>query len=156
MKKQTIILLGVAMILIGLLSSFHFFTRLQGLFQSHLSHYSRLFEKGQTVRCLYLDITMFLYIASLLFKNLYYVMGGVMILFFTEFGRELGLLGAVIGLVTEVSFRLMFWVGSDPSVVTPFSITPFFLFLIGISIHITFFYLLTRRPMVENLKRSTP
>ncbi|MFH1857386.1 MAG: hypothetical protein ABH845_00565 [Candidatus Omnitrophota bacterium] len=154
MKKGTIYLLGFLMIGAGVLSSLFFTLKLQHLFQDHLTWYGNLFEQGRVSRCLYLDTITFLYIASILFKNFYYIMGGILILFLIEFGRELGLLAALIGFVTETSFRLMQMVVADFSAVQPFSMIPLFLFLTGVSIHVAFFYVLTRKPMVQYLTQG--
>lgn len=153
MKKEKIYLLGGLMVGSGLLSTFFFISRLQDLFQDHLDRYSQLFHKGLMGECLYLDILMYLYIASILFKNLYYVLGGSLLLCFLEFGREVGLLASLIGFVTEASFRLVTW-AINQSFTVPFSLVPLLLFLMGISIHYAFFYFLTRKTLVESLKHK--
>ena len=160
MKRNTVTLLGLVMILLGVLSSLQFTLRLQDLFKIYLVRYSHLFGKGLMGRCLYLDMMMFLYIASLLFKNLYYVIGGALIIVplfrsFIEFGRELGLLASVIAFVTEISSRLLYvgtespGLSSQTTVVSPEGLLPF---LIGFAIPLAFIYFLTRRALVENLK----
>jgi len=106
---------------------------------------------------------MFLYIASLLFKNLYYVLGGALIVVplfrsFIEFGRELGLLASIIALVTEISSRLL-----DVGTVSP-GLSPqaalgspegFLPFVIGFAVPLVFIYFLTRKALVENLKSES-
>lgn len=147
MEKKTVYSIGLLMILVGIVSTLHFTLIFQGLFQSHLSRYSKLFDRGLMGRCLYLDVMMFLYITSVLFKNFYYVLGGILIVCFVEFGRELGLLASFIALVTEISFHLLRWEGSPG-----FSIMGFLLFIIGIAIPLFFIYFLTRHALVECLK----
>ncbi|MBI4437308.1 MAG: hypothetical protein HY590_07850 [Candidatus Omnitrophica bacterium] len=160
MKTKTIYLLGLVMVLLGALSTLQFTLRLQDLFQIYLTRYSHLFGKGLVGRCLYLDMMMFLYIASLLFKNLYYVIGGSLLLIplfrsFIEFGRELGLLASVIALVTEISSRLLYVGTASPDLSSRASFLNaegFFLFLIGFSMPLLFIYFLTRKTLIENLK----
>ncbi len=155
MSKQKIMLLGLGMAVAGIFSSVSFVSRIQELFQIYLGRYHQLFQEGKTVYCLYLDTMMFLYVSSILFKNLYYVIGGVLIVSFVEFGRELGLLGSFIALVTEMSFRLMQLAASNPSVTQPFSMAPFLLFIVGVAVPALFIYLLTRRSILESLKAKS-
>ena len=143
MKRKTVYLLGLVMILIGIISTFQFIFVFQELFQNHLNRYSKLFERGLVTRCLYLDVMMFLYMISMLFKNFYYVVGVVCILYLIEFGRELGLLASFISLVTDVS-SLMYWGGGSK-----FLGEGPFLNFIGILISLIFIYFLTRGSMVE-------
>ena len=152
MEKKTVYLLGVLMVLLGIVSTLHFTFVFQELFQTHLSRYANLFNRGLLARCLYLDVMMFLYITSILFKNFYYVVGGVLILCFVEFGRDLGLLASFISLVTEVSFRLMIWREGSK-----FSASGLFLFFVGVSIPFVFIHFLTRKSTIECFKnRSRP
>ena len=158
MGKKRVYLIGCLMILVGIISTLHFILQIQQLFQFYLPHYKNLFDKGFVGQCLYLDAMMFLYIASLLFKNFYYVIGGVLILFFIEFGKELGVLASFIAFITEVSFYLVFW-GITPSEAIAFpthSILFLLLFfLVGISIPTAFLFCFTRKAMVERLKGPT-
>lgn len=147
MEKKTIYLLGVLMVLLGIASTLHFTFAFQELFQAHLNRYAKLFDRGLLGHCLYLDVMMFLYITSVLFKNFYYVVGGILILCFVEFGRELGLLASFISLVTEVSFHLMVWGGGSK-----FSTISLFLFFVGVSIPFVFIHFLTRRSTIECFK----
>lgn len=152
MKKETIYLLGALMIGVGLLSTLHFTFVFQGLFQTHLARYGALFDKGRVGHCLYMDVMMFLYIASFLFKNLYYVIGGILVLCLAEFGRELGLLASFIALITEVSLRLVN-LASGSSEATPFFIGNLVFFFISIAIPTLFIFFLTRKPIMEYLKK---
>jgi len=157
MKKETVYALGLLMVLAGVLSTLHFVFYLQGFFKVYLNRYGHLFNKGLLGRCLFLDILMFLYISSILFKNFYYVIGGILILCFVEFGRELGLFASLIGLITEVSFCLVRFLVPDPSSQAPTVVNTFFFFCIGVAIPLIFIYFLTQKTTVQYLKnRENP
>lgn len=150
--RRDITLLGLFMIGVGLLSTLHFGFQFQNLFQEYLKRYEFLFEKGLMGRCLSLDVMMFLYISSLLFKNFYYVIGGILFLYFVELGRELGLLASFIALLTEASFRLTHLAMTDFSGGETFSLATPLLFLIGISIPLVFIYFLNHHTIKERLQ----
>lgn len=152
MKKKIVYLLGILMILIGIASTLRFIWHLQDLFRVHLVRYADLFERGSVNRCLYLDVTLFLYVSTILFKNLYYILGGILLLYWIDLGRELGLLASFIGIITEMSFRILPWMALTPSALTAVSISSFFVFLQGISIPLIFIYLLSQKDTKELLK----
>ena len=154
MKKETVYVLGLLMVLTGILSTFHFVFYVQGLFKVYLHRYDHLFDKGLLGRCIFLDILMFLYISSILFKNFYYVIGGILILCFIEFGRELGLFASLIALITEVSFRLVRLSVPDPFTRAPVVVNTFFFFCMGVAIPLIFIYFLTQKTMVAHLKEK--
>ncbi len=142
------------MIATGVFSTYQFSSSIQALFQTTVKGYGIFFEKGELLRCLYVDAMTFLYISSILFKNLYYVVGGIFILTFAEFGRQLGIFASCIALVTEISARLLSAGIGEVAVVTPLavSLSGFLFLVIGLSPPLFLIFLLTRKTVAENFK----